>query len=107
MRWFKRFLKLLALLLVAAAAAAAFYAQRSLPQTNGQLQLGGLGGPVKVHRDASDVTHILASRPADAWNFISGAWNRLNHNPPAAAAPRAVPEFAPPSASDTGNFCRP
>jgi hypothetical protein len=44
-----------------------------------------------------------ASRPAEAWSFISGAWNRLN----AADAPRAptprpevprpsVPEYAPP-----------
>ena len=44
-----------------------------------------------------------ASRPAEAWSFISGAWNRLN----AAEAPRAptprpdvqrpsVPEYAPP-----------
>lgn len=70
MRWIKRFFKLLVLLLVAAAAAGAFYAQRSLPQTNGQLQLTGLGGAVKVHRDASDVTHILASRPADAWRAM-------------------------------------
>ena len=70
MRWIKRLLKLLVVLLVAALATAAFYAQRSLPQMNGRLQLGGLVGPVQVHRDASDVTHILASRPADAWKAM-------------------------------------
>ena len=70
MRWIKRFFKLVLVLLVASVAVVAFYAQRSLPQTDGQLQLSGLGGPVKVHRDASDVTHILASRPADAWKAM-------------------------------------
>ena len=70
MRWIKRLFKLLVVLLVAALATAAFYAQRSLPQMNGRLQLGGLVGPVQVHRDASDVTHILASRPADAWKAM-------------------------------------
>ncbi len=70
MRWVKRFCKLLVVMLVAAAVAAAFYAQRSLPKMDGRLQLEGLSGPVKVHRDASDVTHILASRPADAWKAL-------------------------------------
>jgi hypothetical protein len=45
-------------------------------------------------------------RPAEAWSFISGAWNRLNTNAPEAQAPRAatavpaakpaVQDFAPP-----------
>jgi len=35
-------------------------------------------------------------RPADAWSFISGAWNRLNNNAAAAPAPRAGQDFAPP-----------
>ncbi|MBA4211834.1 MAG: penicillin amidase [Polaromonas sp.] len=70
MRWIKGLFKLLVVLLVAGLATAAFYAQRSLPQMNGRLQLGGLVGPVQVHRDASDVTHILASRPADAWKAM-------------------------------------
>ena len=46
MRWIKRFFKLLVVLLVAALATAAFYAQRSLPQINGRLQLGGLVGQI-------------------------------------------------------------
>ncbi|MDM7943686.1 MAG: penicillin acylase family protein [Hydrogenophaga sp.] len=70
MRWIKRFFALLVLLLVASAAVLFFYAQRSLPQTEGRLQLAGLGSPVLVHRDASDVTHILASRPRDAWKAM-------------------------------------
>ncbi len=70
MRWIKRFFALLVLLVVAALAAAFFYAQRSLPQLNGRMQLPGLGAPVMVHRDASDVTHVLASRPRDAWKAI-------------------------------------
>ena len=39
-----------------------------------------------------------ASRPAEAWSFISGAWNRINSaDAPRAPAPRPpVPEFAPP-----------
>ena len=69
MRWIKRLFALLSLLLVAAAALAAFYAYRSLPKTSGSLQMVGLAAPVKVHRDASDVTHILATQPRDAWTF--------------------------------------
>ncbi|MDR7095555.1 penicillin acylase family protein [Hydrogenophaga laconesensis] len=67
MRWIKRLFGLLTLLLALAAALAAFYAWRSLPRTEGSLNVGGLSAPVKVHRDASDVTHILASTPRDAW----------------------------------------
>ena len=70
MRWIKGFFKLLVVLLVAAAVVAAYYAQSSLPKMNGTLQLNGLSAPVKVHRDASDVTHILASRPTDAWKAM-------------------------------------
>ena len=67
MRWIKRLFAFLSLLVVLTAALAAFYAWRSLPKTEGSLNLGGLSAPVKVHRDASDVTHILASKPRDAW----------------------------------------
>lgn len=67
MRWIKRLFALLSLLLLAAVALAAFYAYRSLPKMNGSLQMAGLSAPVKVHRDASDVTHILATQPRDAW----------------------------------------
>jgi penicillin amidase len=66
-RWIKRFFVLLSLLVVTAAALLAFYAFRTLPKMDGSLQLSGLSAPVKVHRDASDVTHILAGKPRDAW----------------------------------------
>ncbi len=67
MRWIKRLFVLLSLLVVTAAALAAFYAFRSLPKMDGSLNVAGLSAPVKVHRDVSDVTHILASKPRDAW----------------------------------------
>ncbi len=67
MRWIKRLAALLGFVLVLLVALAAFYVQRSLPQTSGSLTLAGLSAPVQVKRDASDVTHILASRPLDAW----------------------------------------
>ncbi len=67
MRWIKRLAALLGFVLVLLVALAAFYVQRSLPQMRGSLTLPGLSAPVSVHRDASDVTHILASRSVDAW----------------------------------------
>lgn len=67
MRWIKRLFVLLSLLVVTAAALLTFYAFRTLPKMDGSLHLSGLSAPVKVHRDASDVTHILAGKPRDAW----------------------------------------
>lgn len=67
MRWLKRSLWWLCALLVLAAAVVAVYAWRSLPQMDGELRVQGLRGPVQVQRDDSDVTHILASDPRDAW----------------------------------------
>lgn len=67
MRWFKRIFGALALLLLVVCIAAGIYVQRSLPQTRGELTLPGLRANVKVQRDASDVTHILADDPRDAW----------------------------------------
>ncbi|MDO9438877.1 MAG: penicillin acylase family protein [Hydrogenophaga sp.] len=55
---------------MAGAALLAFYAFRSLPRMDGSLNVSGLSAPVKVQRDASDVTHVLASRPRDAWMAI-------------------------------------
>ena len=43
---------------------------RSLPQLDGQLQLPGLTEPVSIGRDASDVTHIQAASPLDAWRAM-------------------------------------
>lgn len=70
MRWIRRFFALIGLLLLLAAALGLWYARQTLPQMNGSLPLAGLQAPVKVQRDASDVTHILASRPTDAWRAL-------------------------------------
>ncbi|MBV1732294.1 MAG: penicillin acylase family protein, partial [Hydrogenophaga sp.] len=67
MRWLKRTCWALALLLLLLVIAVAIYAQRSLPQTGGELGVKGLRASVQVQRDASDVTHIQASDPRDAW----------------------------------------
>jgi hypothetical protein len=40
------------------------------------------------------------SRPADAWSFISGAWNRLNSNVAEAQPPRAAPVAARPAVAE-------
>ncbi|MGI9216804.1 MAG: penicillin acylase family protein, partial [Hydrogenophaga sp.] len=66
-RWWRRSLRGLLALLAVAGVALAWYARQSLPQTDGELRLPGLRASVQVHRDASDVTHILASDPRDAW----------------------------------------
>ncbi|MFM6986803.1 MAG: penicillin acylase family protein [Hydrogenophaga sp.] len=66
-RWLIRGSLLLLSLLVAATLALLWYVRQSLPQTDGELNLPGLRGPVAVNRDASDVTHIMASDPRDAW----------------------------------------
>lgn len=46
------------------------YVRRTLPQTEGELVLPGLRAAVEVRRDASDVTHILARDPRDAWTAL-------------------------------------
>ena len=43
---------------------------RSLPQLDGTLRLPGLSGSVHIGRDESDVTHIQASNPFDAWRAM-------------------------------------
>ncbi|CAN7288567.1 penicillin acylase family protein [Polaromonas sp. LjRoot131] len=65
--WFKRVLAALAALLLIAAAAAGIYIYRATPALDGELQAAGLRDRVSVARDASDVTHIKAQSPRDAW----------------------------------------
>ena len=67
MRWLTRFFFLLLLLILLGAVALSIYAWRSQPQTDGDLSLPGLRGAVQVQRDGSDVAHILATDPRDAW----------------------------------------
>jgi penicillin amidase len=65
--WFKRVLAALGLVLLLAAAAAGVYIYRASPALDGELRAAGLLGPVSVARDPSDVTHIKAQSPRDAW----------------------------------------
>lgn len=45
----------------------AVYVQRCFPVLDGALAVPGVAGAVAVRRDASDVTHIRAANPQDAW----------------------------------------
>jgi penicillin amidase len=58
----------LALVILAALALAGayLYLQRSLPQEEGEIRLGGLGKPVEVLRDAYGIPHIRAASLEDA-----------------------------------------
>ncbi len=58
---------LLLALLVSGAAALGVYIVRSHPALDGELRAPGLTQPVKVSRDAADVTHIEAQSERDAW----------------------------------------
>lgn len=67
MIWLKRLLAGLLVLALLTAAAVAVYAYRAFPALDGELQATGLQGPVALARDHSDVTHIKAQTPHDAW----------------------------------------
>lgn len=66
-RWWRNTLWGLLAVLLVVSASITWYARQSLPRTDGALRLPGLRAAVQVQRDASDVTHILASDPRDAW----------------------------------------
>ncbi|MBO9318733.1 MAG: penicillin acylase family protein, partial [Chloroflexus sp.] len=40
--------------------------RRSLPQTNGEIRVTGISGPITIVRDADDIPHITAATDADA-----------------------------------------
>jgi penicillin amidase len=65
--WFKRLALLVLLLLALAAAAIGIYVFRTFPALDGELSTPGLSSSVEVSRDGSDVTHIKAASPHDAW----------------------------------------
>ncbi|TNF56532.1 MAG: penicillin acylase family protein [Burkholderiales bacterium] len=67
MRWVFRVLTLLLSVALLLVVALSVYGWRSLPRLDGRLALAGLQHEVQVNRDASDVTHILARDPRDAW----------------------------------------
>lgn len=67
MVWFKRIFAALAALLLLAAAALGIYVYRASPALDGELRAAGLRDRVTLARDPSDVTHIKAGSPRDAW----------------------------------------
>ncbi|MBS3998301.1 MAG: penicillin acylase family protein, partial [Hydrogenophaga sp.] len=67
MKWLQRIGLLLLALLVLGALALGAYVYRSHPALDGELRAPGLAQPVKVSRDAADVTHIEAASERDAW----------------------------------------
>jgi penicillin amidase len=72
-RWSQWFLRaVLALVLLALFALGLFqiYVLRSMAPLSGDAQLNGLSAGVDIKRDASDVTHIHAQTPLDAWRAI-------------------------------------
>ena len=72
-RWSRWFLiAVLALVLLALTAFGAFqvYLLRSMAPLSGLQQLSRLTSGVEIKRDASDVTHIHAANPIDAWRAI-------------------------------------
>ncbi len=60
----------LALVLVLAAGVALAWRFLALPQTSGELALGGLGAPVRVVRDRHGIPHVLADSPRDAFRAL-------------------------------------
>ncbi len=70
MIWFGRLVLMLVIALLGAGAWVSVSMVRSLPKLDGQWGMTGLAAPVHVRRDASDVTHIEARTPLDAWRAL-------------------------------------
>jgi penicillin amidase len=69
-QWLLRSVLVLFLLGLIAVGVFPIYLLRSLAPLSGQAPLTGLSASVEVKRDASDVTHIHAQTPMDAWRAI-------------------------------------
>ncbi len=67
MVWLKRISLGLLALVVLSVALALWYVRRAQPVMDGLLSVPGLAAPIRIERDAADVTHIKASSPKDAW----------------------------------------
>ena len=65
--WVKRFAITALLLLAIVALVILIYVYRAFPAVDGELHVAGLAAPVSIARDPSDVTHIKAASPHDAW----------------------------------------
>jgi penicillin amidase len=57
----------LAALLILIAAVAALYVRNTFPAINGVVSVPGVREPIRIERDAADVTHIKASNTKDVW----------------------------------------
>ncbi len=71
MRWVRRILVVLLVLGVAIGVFGFFMIRRSFPQTDGQIEVAGLGNQVEVVRDVDGVPHIYASTTQDLF-FAQG-----------------------------------
>ena len=69
-QWLLRSVLVLVLLGLIAVGMFQIYLLRSMAPLSGQAHLNGLSSGVQVKRDASDVTHIHAQTPMDAWRAI-------------------------------------
>ena len=70
MKWLGRLTVLAIVALLLAGGVLSVQMLRSMPQLDGTLRLTVLSAPVHIGRDASDVTHIQASNPFDAWRAM-------------------------------------
>ena len=70
MKWLGRLTVLAIVALLLAGGVLSVQMLRSMPQLDGTLRLAVLSAPVHIGRDASDVTHIQASNPFDAWRAM-------------------------------------
>ncbi len=69
-KWLLRSVLALVMLLLLIWGVLNVYLLRSMPLLDGQFKLAGISAPVQVVRDTSDVTHIHAATPMDAWRAL-------------------------------------
>jgi penicillin amidase len=69
-RWLLRTLLALVILILIGFGAFQIYVLRSIAPLSGGAKLMGLSAEVEIKRDASDVTHVHAKSPMDAWRAI-------------------------------------
>ena len=67
MLWLRRMGWGLLALVVLVAALALWYVRRTFPVMDGVISVQGLSAPIRIQRDASDVTHIQATADKDVW----------------------------------------
>lgn len=70
MKWLGRIVLLLIALALMAGGVVSVHLLRSLPQLDGEVRLQGLSEPVRITRDAADVTHIEGATALDTWRAL-------------------------------------